>query len=151
MRSIDTIIIHCTATPRGKAFMLADIDRWHRERGFRSVGYHFVVLLDGTVCPARPLEEVGAHCKGHNAHSIGVCYVGGVEQGGTPADTRTPEQRTALRRLLTNLKQQFPTASIHGHNEFAAKACPCFDVREEYKDLNEPTSQFLSKGGGCSV
>ena len=76
MRVIDEIIVHCTATPQGRAVSVDDIDRWHRQRGFAGIGYHFVVYLDGTVHTGRPIGLAGAHCKGHNAHSIGICYVG---------------------------------------------------------------------------
>lgn len=136
MRSINEIIIHCSATPEGRDHTAADIDRWHRQRGFAGIGYHFVVRLDGRVETGRPLERIGAHCSGHNAHSIGVCYIGGVlKDGKTPADTRTPAQREALFRLLRELKRRFPQASIHAHRDFAAKACPSFDATREYADI----------------
>ena len=133
MRRISEIIVHCTATKRGVSFGRDDVDRWHRARGFRSIGYHYLVLLDGEVVAGRPEAEVGAHCLGHNAASIGVCYVGGLEKDGkTPADTRTEGQKQALRCLLAMLKRKYPGAKIHGHRDFAAKACPCFDATKEY-------------------
>lgn len=136
MRSINEIIVHCSATPEGKDFTVADIDRWHRARGFDGIGYHYVVRLDGTVQAGRAIECAGAHCLRHNAHSIGVCYIGGVAKDGrTPKDTRTDKQKEALVRLLTKLRQQFPTARIHGHRDFAAKACPSFDATTEYKSI----------------
>lgn len=135
MRRINEIIVHCTATRAGQHFDVADIRRWHLQRGFNDIGYHFLVLLDGTVQEGRPLDVAGAHCKGHNAKSIGVCYVGGLNADGEPHDTRTPEQRTALRQLLSRLKRQFPTAVIRGHRDFAQKACPCFNATKEYADL----------------
>lgn len=136
MRSINEIIVHCSATPEGKDFTVADIDRWHRARGFDGVGYHYVVCLDGTVQAGRSIERAGAHCLRHNAHSIGVCYIGGVAKDGrTPKDTRTAKQKEALVRLLAKLRQQFPTARIHGHRDFAAKACPSFDATKEYKSI----------------
>ena len=136
MRSINEIIVHCSATPEGKGFTVADIDRWHRARGFDGIGYHYVVYLDGTVQAGRAIERAGAHCHKHNAHSIGVCYIGGVAKDGrTPKDTRTDKQKAALVRLLTKLRQQFPTARIHGHRDFAAKACPSFDATTEYKSI----------------
>ena len=131
MRNINEIIIHCAATPEGRAFTVDDIRRWHKAQGFRDVGYHYVVGLDGAVFPGRPLNEVGAHCKGHNAHSIGICYIGGLSADGRPKDTRTPEQKAALRALVAQLKERFPGAQVYGHNRFAAKACPCFRVPEE--------------------
>lgn len=135
MRTIDEIIVHCTATKAGRHFDVNDVRRWHLQRNFRDIGYHFLVLLDGTVQQGRPLAEAGAHCTGHNARSIGVCYVGGLSASGQPADTRTPAQRLALRNLLAGLKRQFPTAVIHGHRDFADKACPCFDATKEYSEL----------------
>lgn len=135
MRRIDEIIVHCTATPQGMAVSVSDINRWHRQRGFASIGYHFVVYLDGTVHTGRPIEQAGAHCKGHNAHSIGVCYVGGLDVQGCPKDTRTPEQKIALHALMVVLKSQYPNAKIYGHRRFANKACPCFDAEKEFGEL----------------
>lgn len=135
MRTIDEIIVHCTATKAGRHFDVNDVRRWHLQRNFRDIGYHFLVLLDGTVQQGRPLAEAGAHCTGHNARSIGVCYVGGLSASGQPADTRTTAQRLALRNLLVGLKRQFPTAVIHGHRDFADKACPCFDATKDYSEL----------------
>ena len=132
MRKITEIIIHCSATPQGVVYTLRDIDRWHREKGWRGCGYHYIVLLDGTIEQGRPLGQAGAHCLGHNAHSIGICYIGGIDSKGNPADTRTPEQRDVLWSLIQSLKKRFPGATVHGHNEFAAKACPCFKVKGEY-------------------
>ena len=131
MRTINEIIIHCSATPAGRPVTVADIRRWHRARGFTDIGYHYVIALDGSVHVGRPLSVAGAHCLGHNAHSIGVCYVGGLDAAGQPADTRTEQQRRVLRKLVRGLRQRYPAATVHGHNEFARKACPCFDVREE--------------------
>lgn len=136
MRDINKIIVHCSATPEGHNFTVKQIDAWHRQRGFNGIGYHFVIYLDGSVHMGRPLAEVGAHCKGYNAHSIGVCYIGGTASDGkTPKDTRTSEQKQSLIRLLKELKEKYPGVSIHGHREFANKACPCFDAKHEYKDL----------------
>lgn len=130
MRNINEIIIHCAATPEGKSFTVADIDHWHRQRGWKGIGYHFVIYLDGSVHKGRPIEQVGAHCLGHNANSIGVCYIGGcTADGKRPKDTRTPAQKSSLVRLVTELRRQFPKATVHGHCEFADKACPAFDVK----------------------
>jgi N-acetylmuramoyl-L-alanine amidase len=131
MRTINKIIIHCSATAEGRPFTVNDIDRWHRQRGFRCIGYHFVIYLDGSVHQGRPIAEVGAHCLGQNANSIGICYIGGcAADGKTPKDTRTQAQKSALIQLITELRQQFPNATIHGHRDFANKACPSFDVSE---------------------
>ena len=134
-RHIDLIVVHCTATPADRDVSGADIDRWHRARGWEGIGYHYVVLLDGTVAVGRDPDRIGAHCRGHNRTSIGVAYVGGLDASGRPADTRTPAQRQALLQLLSVLKQTYPGAAIRGHRDFAAKACPCFDATAEYSAL----------------
>lgn len=135
MRRINEIIIHCTATPEGSDVSVADIDRCHRERGFIEIGYHFVVMADGRIETGRNIEAAGAHCLGHNPNSVGVAYVGGLARDcKTPKDTRTEAQKKALRELVAKLRVQFPGATVHGHNEFAKKACPCFDVRKEFSD-----------------
>lgn len=130
MRKIRKIIVHCSATTEGMDFGAADIDRWHRERGFEMIGYHYVVRLDGRVETGRPEGRVGAHCLGHNSDSIGVCYIGGLTRERRPADTRTAAQRRALRALCATLQVRYPGATLHGHREFAAKACPCFDISD---------------------
>lgn len=136
MRTINSIIIHCTATKPLAHINVNDVRRWHRERGFSDIGYHYLILVDGTIEVGIPLSAVGAHCQGHNAHSVGVCYVGGLNDKGKPADTRTPAQREAMRSLLISLKHRFPDAIIHGHRDFASKACPCFDATAEYAYLS---------------
>lgn len=145
MRTITLLIIHCSATPEGKDYTVEDIDRWHRARGWKGIGYHYVIYRDGSIHKGRPEEQVGAHCVNHNKHSIGICYIGGLsspskgERGGLPSDTRTPEQRAAMRALLVELKQSYPRALIMGHNVFdPQKTCPCFDAAKEYQDL-QPT------------
>ena len=131
MRKITKIIVHCTATPEARAVSVAQVDAWHKERGIRCIGYHYLVGLDGTVTAGRPEQEMGAHCLGHNYESIGVCYVGGLDRvTGKPKDTRTAAQRPALRRLVEHLRDRYPGATVHGHREFAAKACPCFDIAD---------------------
>lgn len=132
MRKIDEIIIHCSATPEGRDHSVADITAWHRARGFRTIGYHYLVHIDGRVERGRPESEIGAHCLGHNARSIGVCYVGGLASDcKTPKDTRTPEQRRMLRELVKGLQRKYRGAKVYGHRDFAAKVCPCFDVATE--------------------
>ena len=136
MRNINKIIIHCSATPEGKDFTVKDIDTWHRQRGFKKIGYHYVVYRDGTYHRGRADEEIGAHCTGQNANSIGVCYIGGcAKDGRTPKDTRTEAQKVTLLRLLKELKSRYPKAKIYPHYKFAAKACPCFNAEEEYKSI----------------
>lgn len=130
MRKIDEIIVHCAATPEGKDYTVAQIDRWHKERGFDCIGYHYVIYRNGSIHKGRSEERQGAHCVGHNAHSIGVCYIGGcAADGKTPKDTRTAAQRQSLERIVRELLAKYPGATVHGHNEFAAKACPSFDVK----------------------
>lgn len=135
MRNKDKIIIHCAATVEGKHYDAADIDRWHRKRGWRKIGYHFVVLLDGTIETGRMIDETGAHVKGYNGNSIGICYIGGLDEDKEPKDTRTEEQKESLLLLLRTLKKIYPKANILGHRDLAAKSCPCFDAREEYSCL----------------
>lgn len=136
-RKIEKIILHCSATREGQWIKTETIKRWHTEgRGWSDIGYHFVIHLDGSVDVGRPLDRSGAHTKGYNRTSIGICYIGGVEATRTNGkykakDTRTPEQKSALRGLVWHLLQVYPDATVHGHNEFAAKACPSFDVQAE--------------------
>ena len=137
MRFINEIILHCSDTKEELNFNINDIRRWHKAQGWKDVGYHYVICLDGTVEQGRSLEEIGSHCKGHNAHSIGICYIGGLDKNGRPKDTRTIQQKAALCDLLNKLCKKFPDATIHGHKEFAAKQCPCFDVQKEYGDYNK--------------
>lgn len=132
MRNITKIIIHCSATKEGQHFTVADIDKWHKQRGFTKIGYHYVIYLDGSVHKGRDISEIGAHTEGQNAHSIGICYIGGLDKNSKAKDTRTAAQKTALIQLVAELKTQFPTATIHGHYEFAQKACPCFNVKAEF-------------------
>jgi len=130
MRKINEIILHCTATPEGCDYTVAQIRDWHvNGNGWNDIGYHFVVYRDGSVHVGRPIEQAGAHCKGHNAHSIGIVYVGGCAADGvTPKDTRTPAQNEAMHELVAKLQSQFPGATLHCHNEFVNKACPSFKI-----------------------
>ena len=131
MRKINEIIIHCSATPEGKDFTVDDIRRWHLARKFADIGYHYVIYRDGSVHKGRAENLTGAHCLGHNANSIGICYIGGCTADGKhPKDTRTPQQKTALRQLVNQLKFYYPHATVHGHNEFSNKACPSFNVQK---------------------
>lgn len=134
-KQITEIIIHCTATPAGRDLHVADITRYHLARGFDTIGYHYLVALDGTIEQGRAIEYIGAHCLGHNDRSIGVAYVGGVTADMAPCDTRTEAQRRALAMLVSELRRRYPRATVHGHREFAAKACPCFDAKAEYSNL----------------
>ena len=139
MRKISKIIIHCADTPEGRDNRAADIRRWHKAKGWNDIGYHYVIDLDGTIEPGRPIEQAGAHCSGHNTDSIGICYVGGCDKDMKPKDTRTDEQKASLLLLLKYLVALYPEANIYGHRDFAQKACPSFDAKEEYKTLKEQT------------
>ena len=132
------IIIHCSATPKGVDYNAADIDRWHKQRGFRKIGYHYVIKLDGTIEKGRQDNEMGAHCLGQNMNSLGICYIGGLsEDKQIPEDTRTEEQKTAIKGLVNSLIRKYEDQGIiltvHGHNEFANKACPCYNVKKEWQ------------------
>lgn len=128
MRRIDKIILHCTATKQGKDYTVEQVRSWHMEdRNFADIGYHYLISLDGSVHEGRPIEKVGAHCTGQNAHSIGIVYVGGLDSEGNPMDTRTPSQSNALHSLVNYLKKKY-NATVHCHNEFANKACPSFTI-----------------------
>lgn len=153
MKTIDSIVIHCSATRAGQDVRAADIDKWHKERGFAMIGYNYVIDLDGTVEVGRPLSIDGAHCntagtsgQSYNRHSIGICYVGGLDENGNPADTRTPEQKLSMTNLVNKLCGEYPITEIIGHRDASPdrngdgvisrnewiKQCPCFDVRAEF-------------------
>lgn len=135
-RNIKELIVHCSATPEGKDYSVDTIRQWHLQRGFSDIGYHYVIYRDGSIHIGRDESIIGAHCTGHNTNSIGVCYVGGcASDGKTPKDTRTTEQKQSLVKLLKELKTKYPQASIHGHRDFANKACPSFDATKEYSSL----------------
>lgn len=137
MRKINKIIVHCSATPEGQNIKTETIRNWHvNGNRWKDIGYHYVIELDGSIHKGRDESVVGAHCSGQNVNSIGVCYVGGVAKDKiTPKDTRTEAQKQSLLELLKSLKVKYPNATIHGHREFAAKACPSFDAKNEYRAL----------------
>lgn len=139
MRKISEIILHCSATREGKAFTVSDIDRWHRERGWKGCGYHYVITLDGKVEQGRPEQVAGAHCTGRNSESIGVCYIGGCDMVGKSKDTRTPEQKRAMVTLVRQLMQAHGIGidDVRCHNEFSSKACPSFSIEKFRKELEE--------------
>ena len=151
--NIDAIVIHCSASRAGQDLRAADIDKMHKERGFAMIGYNYVIDLDGTVETGRPLTRDGAHCntaglsgKSYNKHSIGICYVGGLDKDGNPADTRTDAQKTALAELVYRLIDEYPIIEVIGHRDASPdkdgngtieknewiKQCPCFSVRDEF-------------------
>ena len=151
--NIDAIVIHCTASRAGQDLRAADIDKQHKERGFACIGYNYVIDLDGTIEEGRKLDRDGAHCntaglskKSYNKHSIGIVYVGGLDENGNPADTRTPEQKKAMVELVYRLMDEYPIKEVIGHRDASPdkngngtieknewiKQCPCFDVRAEF-------------------
>ena len=141
MRTITLIVIHCSAVRPDQTSSKEDIEKWHKDRGFKCIGYHYVIRRDGTIELGRPEWMVGAHChvagQNHNKYSIGVCYEGGLDLRGQPADTRTAEQKQTMRRLLEELHARYPRAMIVGHHDLNPyKDCPCIiDVVKEYADL----------------
>ena len=139
MRPIDKIVLHTSYTPEGREHDVDDIDAWHKANGWSGVGYHFVVKIDGTVQVGRPLDKIGAHTKGKNQGSIGVCYIGGMNaEDRKPKDTRTEAQKEALIDLCEGLSLTFGGLTVYGHNEFSTKSCPCFDVKAEFRDVKDP-------------
>lgn len=136
MRAITELIIHCSATAPGWMAGLsvdeqaAEIDRWHKAKGWAGIGYHYVVGRDGTIAPGRSIERDGAHVQGRNANTIGICLIGGRGSNATdqPEQHYTPDQLSALRELIERLREQFGDVPVTGHNQFAAKACPGFNV-----------------------
>ncbi|WP_300725368.1 N-acetylmuramoyl-L-alanine amidase [uncultured Bacteroides sp.] len=143
MRKIDLIVIHCSATREDIPLSPLELDRMHRQRGFNGCGYHYYVRRDGQICSMRPVERIGAHAKGFNEHSIGICYEGGLDRKGRPADTRTERQRYSLRALVKVLRKDYPEVKkVCGHRDLSPdlngngtiepeewlKQCPCFDV-----------------------
>ena len=136
MRNVNEIIVHCSATREGQQVTVDTIRDWHLAKGWNDIGYHFYIDLDGTINKGRNIDKIGAHCKGHNRNSIGICYCGGVESDGkTPKDTRTEVQKESLLHVLKTLKAMYPDAIIYSHNEFANKACPSFDATGEYENI----------------
>ena len=146
MRTINLIVVHCSATREDKSFTEHDLDVCHRRRGFNGVGYHFYIRKNGDIKSTRPLERIGAHSRGFNRESIGICYEGGLDVQGCPADTRTPEQCSALRLLVHQLLKRFRNnIRICGHRDLSpdrngdgvvepeewVKECPCFEVSKD--------------------
>lgn len=137
MRSIDLIVIHCSATRCNRDFPVEDLEACHRARGFNGIGYHYYITKDGKLHPTRSEAVQGAHARHFNKHSIGICYEGGLDEKGKHADTRTEAQKRTLLTLLYSLKADYPDAKILGHRDlpWVRKSCPCFDAKTEYKDL----------------
>lgn len=145
-RTIKEIIIHCSATPEGEDYTVDQIRQWHTTpkpegRGWSDIGYHYVIYRDGSIHSGRAESISGAHTTGHNSKSIGICYIGGCPARSVKGwkykskDTRTPQQKLALVKLLKELKKKYPGAKIYGHRDFANKPCPSFDAKKEYMNL----------------
>lgn len=131
MRPITKIILHCSATNDDLDINAAMIDNWHRKKGWSGIGYHYIIKLDGSLEIGRRVGDIGAHCAGENSGSIGICYIGGLREN-KPCDTMTSPQEMTFIRLVNALRFTLGELALHGHNEFANKACPSFDVRKKY-------------------
>jgi N-acetylmuramoyl-L-alanine amidase len=142
MTKISAIVIHYSATARGQHVTVEQIDQWHRARGFRKIGYHYVIYLDGSVHKGRPEWEVGAHVAGKNAGTLGICFIGGTEPGNPNkgVDTRTPAQTESLIRLIRQLLGRHPGARVVGHRDLGATQCPGFDVGAWWAGVNGATA-----------
>ena len=131
MRTIDTIIVHCTATYPEMDIGAIQVKEWHLAKGWSDCGYHWVIKRDGTIEHGRPLANIGAHCKGYNDTSIGVALAGGLAHDDKPACNFRTDQYVALEQLVADMQRRFdiPDKNVWGHEEVSSKACPCFDVR----------------------
>lgn len=137
MRKIDTIILHCTATKETSNYTFQQLEKDHLKRGFVECGYHIYIRRDGTIILGRSIDKIGAHCSGHNTGSIGICYEGGLDANGKPKDTRTDAQKESMKKVVKGCMERFgiKPSNVYGHYMFAAKECPCFDVKEYRKEL----------------
>lgn len=137
MRKLEKVILHCSATPAGRDVSTEEIRKWHVEgNSWSDIGYHFVIELSGDLKIGRPLERIGAHVRGQNRGSIGVCYVGGMNRAMSAAeDTMNRGQEATFRNLMVALRASWGELSLHGHNEFSSKECPSFDVQEKFCDI----------------
>ena len=146
MRQITEIILHCSATPEGKNFKAADIDRWHKAKGWKCIGYNYVIDLDGTIEEGRPLEMTGAHTIGHNKNSIGICYIGGLDNNGKAKDTRTQEQKDSMYLLVYQLLNlyELSISDVYGHYQFSNKSCPCFKIEDFRREYGEWIQNYLT-------
>ena len=164
MRTITLIILHCSATKTTQRYTFRQCKADHLKRGWKDIGYHYYITRDGQVHEGRPVWKIGAHCKDHNKHSIGICYEGGLDAFGEPCDTRTRAQRLSMRSLLERLTEQYPSAIIMGHRDLSPdmdgdgrinpdewqKQCPCFDALLDYADL-EPVGLLSDRSDSCDL
>jgi hypothetical protein len=159
MRPIGEIIIHCTATradwwaTRTLNQKVAEVRRWHvSERGWKDIGYHFLIDRDGKVAPGRPVEKEGAHVMGHNTGTIGIALFGGHGSASTDSflDNFTAEQDRALRKLIAEITEHRPPMKVSGHNQYAAKACPGFSVPVWFDEAKIAAIKPLTDHGSSS-
>lgn len=157
MRFINLIVIHCSATRCDRSYTEHELTIDHLRRGFSGAGYHYYIRRNGDIKTLRPLERSGAHAKGHNAHSVGICYEGGLDERGYPADTRTDFQKHSLRVLVMLLLRDYPGSRLCGHRDLSPdlnrngeiepeewiKACPCFDAASILQELPPPNPVSL--------
>lgn len=139
-REVNLLVVHCSATRCDRDFPVKALRTCHKARGFADIGYHFYITRDGEIHTCRPVHQIGAHATGWNDKSLGICYEGGLDENGHPADTRTYAQRCSLLDLLRLLKRDYPQAKILGHYQLSRnikKACPCFNAKQEYEALCE--------------
>lgn len=145
---IKLLVIHCSATKASLDIGAAEINTWHIARGWHGIGYHYVIRRDGQIEYGRPHEQVGAHTKGHNNGSLGICMVGGLDDNAEAQDNFTAEQYEALTHLVGMLEYVYPGVAVMGHRDLSpdidgdgvvgphewVKACPCFEVSEWYAE-----------------
>lgn len=155
------IVIHCSATKENQDVSAETIDKWHADRGFKRsnptnnlkhIGYQYYIRKDGTVIKGREENEVGAHAKGYNSKSIGICYEGGLDNNGKPKDTRTEAQKRAINNLMDDICGRWDIMDIVGHRDLSPdlngdgiitpnewiKVCPCFEVKEDFPTFMDP-------------
>jgi N-acetylmuramoyl-L-alanine amidase len=153
MRRLDGIVIHYTATYADRVVTVAEIDRWHKDRGFSGIGYHFVIDQKGVIYGGRPIAQAGAHVRGYNANTVGITYVGGLKPGTAGKigyDTRTSAQKIAIRGQCARLLKKYPSIRwILGHKDLAPTQCPGFDAKTEYAAMTEHFSSTPGKKGSC--
>lgn len=138
-RKITEIILHCSATKEGQNYKASDIDRWHKNQGWKCIGYNYVIDLDGTIEKGRDIDDIPAHCTGHNKNSIGICYIGGCDINNKAKDTRTQQQKESMYKLVKELmiKYKIDITSVHCHNEYASKACPSYSISTFRAEFSE--------------
>lgn len=150
MREINEIILHCSATKESQYVTIDDIRRWHKQKGYTDIGYNWVIDRNGYLCKGRDINQVPAHCLGHNKNSIGICYIGGLDSKGKSKDTRTDEQKKTMYQIVRELMNTYKLTleQVHCHNEYAVKDCPCFKIeqfRQEYIDWEKNQQDLLGQ------